>query len=66
MRVITIGVFVLIGLALLATELLARRTRLRVPPLGAVLRWAMRRRSAQIGIAMAWWWIGWHFLADWT
>jgi len=64
-RGFTIGVFVLIGLALLVTELLARRTRLRVPSLGAVLRWAMRRRSAQIGLVMAWWWIGWHFLGDW-
>lgn len=65
MRALTIGVFVAIGVALLITELLARHTAVRVPTLSAVLRWTMRRRSAQIGLVMAWWWIGWHFLGSW-
>lgn len=34
----------------------------RVPSLGTVLTWAMRRRSAQFGIVLAWWWLGWHFV----
>jgi hypothetical protein len=34
----------------------------RVPSLGAVLAWAMRRRSAQFGIVLAWWWLGWHLV----
>ena len=34
----------------------------RYPTLGRVLTWAMRRRSTQIGLVFAWWWLGWHFL----
>ena len=65
MRALTVGVFVIIGIALLVTEVLARYTTARVPTLSTLLRWAMRRRSAQIGLVMAWWWIGWHFLGSW-
>ncbi|MBN9610287.1 MAG: hypothetical protein BGO26_02975 [Actinobacteria bacterium 69-20] len=64
MRTITILGYVVCGLALLAIELLARFTRVPVPTLAALFRWMLRRRSAQIGIIMAWWWIGWHFLGD--
>ncbi len=64
MRDITILVYVACGLALATTELLARFTRLPVPTLAALFRWMMRKRSAQIGMLMAWWWIGWHFLGD--
>lgn len=64
MRTWTIVVYLACGLALGVIELLARLTDLRVPTLAALFRWMMRRRSAQIGILMAWWWVGWHFLGD--
>ncbi|MEO7126157.1 MAG: DUF6186 family protein [Nakamurella sp.] len=64
MRSITIAVYVVCALALMVTEILARATRLHVPTLAALFRWMLRRRSAQIGIVMAWWWIGWHFLGS--
>lgn len=62
MRDLTIGIYLFCALALVATEVLARTTRLRIPTLAALFRWMLRRRSAQIGVVMAWWWIGWHFL----
>lgn len=64
MRTWTILVYIGCGLALIAVEVLARFTRLRVPTVASLFRWMMRKRSAQIGILMAWWWIGWHFLGD--
>lgn len=63
MRGVTIVVFLVCALALAVMELLARTTRLPVPTMAALFRWVLRRRSAQIGVVMAWWWIGWHFLA---
>ncbi len=63
MRVLTIAVFVAFAVALVCLELLARYTRARVPSASALFRWVLRRRSAQLGMVMAWWWIGWHFLA---
>lgn len=60
-HVVTIAVFAAIGVAMLVLDLLARFTPLPVPTLSAVMRQVMRRRSAQIGVVMAWWWIGWHF-----
>jgi hypothetical protein len=61
-RIITIAIFGALFAALGVLDLTARYTRLGVPTVADVLRWTMRRRSAQIGIVMAWWWIGWHFL----
>jgi hypothetical protein len=63
-RLITMAVFATLFAALGVLDLLARHSRLNVPTVAEVLRWTMRRRSAQIGIVMAWWWIGWHFLIN--
>jgi hypothetical protein len=27
-----------------------------------VVTWAMRRRTTQVGLILAWWWLGWHFI----
>ena len=64
MRWVTIAVYLVCALALAATELLARCSRLPVPTLSVLFSWILRRRSAQIGVVMAWWWIGWHFLGS--
>ena len=62
MRTLTIALYLACAAALLVVELLARYSSVRVPRLADLFRWMLRRRSAQIGIVMAWWWIGWHFL----
>jgi hypothetical protein len=33
-----------------------------VPSFAGLLQRAMRTRSAQLGILLAWWWLGWHFI----
>ena len=52
--------FLLAGVVL---ELLARRNRLRIPALEAVLASAMRTRTGRVGVLVAWAWLGLHFFA---
>ena len=61
-RIVTIAIYGVLFASLGVLELLARYRPRTVATLAQTLRWTMRRRSAQIGIVMAWWWIGWHFL----
>lgn len=62
-RVATVSVFVLLGLALLGLEVAGYSSRWPVPTLGRVVDGLLRRRSARVGILLAWWWLGWHLLA---
>ena len=61
-RSVTIGAYLAIAAALALLEALARLTPLPVPTAAAVLHRALRHRSAQFGILLAWWWLAWHFL----
>jgi len=55
--------FTAIFLAMLATDLAARRPRSRIAPLGTALTAAMRTPAGRV-VVLGWWlWIGWHFLA---
>jgi Family of unknown function (DUF6186) len=61
-RALTIDAHLIFGAALVQLEVLARLTPLPVPTAAAVLHRALRHRSAQFGILLAWWWLAWHFL----
>jgi hypothetical protein len=62
-RILTIAVYIVIGLGLAGLEWRARtHPESRVPTLAATFRWALRRRSTQLGLLLAWWWLGWHFI----
>ena len=63
-RIVTIAIYGVLFASLGVLQLLASYRPRSVPTLAQALRWTMRRRSAQIGIVMAWWWIGWHFLVS--
>ena len=52
---------VLAGIVLL--QLLATRTRAPIPAVGDLLTRAMRTRTGQVGVLVAWAWIGLHFFA---
>jgi Family of unknown function (DUF6186) len=55
--------FTAIFLAMLATDLAARRPGSRIAPLGAGLTAAMRTPAGRV-VVLGWWlWIGWHLLA---
>jgi hypothetical protein len=58
----SIAVYVVLGLGVLAAELLGRREGSTVPTFGRLVRHAMRRRPGQLAVVLAWWWVGWHFL----
>ncbi len=61
-RLLTELTYLALAVGLLGTEALARSPRSTVPTFGALVRRAMRHRSAQLGLVLAWWWLGWHFL----
>lgn len=61
---VSYAAYALIAAAVLALEAAARLAPRRVTSVGTVLTWAMRRRSAQFGLVLAWWWLGWHFVTD--
>jgi hypothetical protein len=62
-RELTIAGYLLIASAGAVLQLLSGRQGSRIPPLGAVLRWAMRTRSGRIGVVAGWAWLGIHFFA---
>jgi hypothetical protein len=61
-RTATLAAYLVLVVAAVATEVAARIAPRRVPTLAAVVTSALRRRSAQIGFLVAWWWLGWHFV----
>ncbi len=66
MRAITIAGFLICLAGAVTLELLARREKNRIAPLGPVLDRVMATRSARLGILLFWWWLGWHFLVGQT
>jgi len=59
---VTAGAYAAVGVLAVALQVLGVLRPARFATLGRVLTWAMRRRSTQIGLVFAWWWLGWHFL----
>ncbi len=60
---VTVAVYLSLASMFVVLELLARFSRLPVPTFGSILSWVMRHRAGQVGVVLAWWWIGWHFFA---
>lgn len=61
---ITVVLYATVGVLLILLEVAGRLRPERYAALGRVLTWAMRRRSAQLGLLLTWWWLGWHFITD--
>lgn len=61
---VTVWGYALLGATLLVLQLWALRPASGIPTVSEVLRWGMRRRTAQLGVLLAWWWVGWHFLLN--
>ena len=62
-RDVTIFGYLVILLCGALLEVLATRTRARIPSLGEVLGHAMRTRTGRVGVLVAWAWLGLHFFA---
>ena len=56
-------VWVVIGLAVVAAAVVARRSGGRLPDYGALARAATRRPVLRAGLVLAWMWLGWHAFA---
>lgn len=63
-RLVTVAVYIVLGVGLLATEISARRPGSRVRTFPRLIHEVMEHRAAQLGLLLAWWWVGWHFLVD--
>ena len=60
---ITIAGYVAVVAGITALQVLATRTRARIPSLGDLLTRAMRTRTGRVGMLVGWAWIGLHFFA---
>lgn len=58
---LTVAAYLAVALLLITLELVARWSSAPIPTLADLVRRALRHRSAQFGLLLAWWWIGWHF-----
>lgn len=61
-RAITEASYALLGCAAVILAIVSRRSHGRLPTFSALVIWAARRRSAQFGMVLVWWWLGWHFV----
>jgi hypothetical protein len=59
----TIGGYLLVLAAVVILQLVASRTRARIPSLGQVFTYVMRTRTGRVGVLVAWAWLGLHFFA---
>ena len=60
---VTVLGYLAVLLAGIILQLLATRTRAPIPRLGKVFEWLMSTRTRQVGILVAWAWVGLHFFA---
>ena len=60
---VTITGYLVVLAAGVALQLLSRRPGSRIPPLGAVITWAMGSRTLRVAILVGWAWLGLHFFA---
>jgi hypothetical protein len=61
-RGLTLGLYVAALVTALVLFSVSRARADLAPRLGQVVTWAMRRRTTQVGLLLAWWWLGWHFV----
>ncbi len=60
---LTVLGYLLVLAAGVVIQLLATRTRARIPSLGDVFTRVMRTRTGRVGVLVAWAWLGLHFFA---
>ncbi len=61
-RLVSLWGYGLVIAAAVVLQVIARLRPTLVPSFAAALRRAMRHRSAALGLVLAWWWLGWHFM----
>ena len=61
-RTLTLAAYALVAVLAVVVELLARSDRTRLPTFASTVSSGLVRRSTQLGLFAAWWWLGWHFI----
>ncbi len=61
-RTLTLAAYGLVAVAAVILDLVARSGRVKLPTFGACVSVGLARRSTQLGLLAAWWWLGWHFI----
>jgi hypothetical protein len=61
-RLATLAIYVALLLTTVVMVAVSRARPAALPRLGQVVTWAMRRRTTQVALVLAWWWLGWHFV----
>jgi hypothetical protein len=61
---VTVGGYLAVLLGFVVLQLMATRTKARVPSLGTILTRIMRTRTGRVGVLVAWAWLGLHFFAQ--
>jgi hypothetical protein len=62
-RTITIAGYVVIGIAAVMVEVVARRPSSGIPRLSELITKVMHERWGRVGMLLVWWWLGFHFLS---
>jgi hypothetical protein len=57
----TLG-YLMLAATLLGLTARSHSSQSRVPTFTDLVAWIARRRSAQFGMVLVWWWLGWHFV----
>ena len=60
---ITVVGFILLTIALITLEVVARRRGSRVPTAGQMAGFLMQTRVTRVLVLLLWGWLGWHFFA---
>lgn len=61
-RAIVIAGYLVIVVAMVVTDIVARARPDRIAPVDDMLEKVMTSRTVRIGMIAAWWWFGWHFI----
>lgn len=62
-RGVTVSGYLVVLLAAIALELVARRRDSRIPSIGTLLSRLMRTRAGRLAVLAGWVWLGMHFFA---
>ncbi len=60
---ITVLGFIVLTIALITLEVVARRRGSRVPTAGQMVGFLMQTRVTRVLVLLLWGWLGWHFFA---
>ncbi len=65
-RILTIGGYGVLAIAMVVLLVLGHRRRSSIAPFGELVDVILIDRTTRLAIMLCWWWLGWHFLVGQT